>query len=350
MRLEADIVTSRGGLEVCAAFSVEAGENVVLLGPNGAGKTTLLHALAGLVPLIRGSVVLDDRVLEDTGRGVFVPPELRSMGLVFQDYLLFPHMSVLDNVAFGARARGLRRSEAEDLARAWLRRVDLEQFAGSRARDLSGGEAQRVALARALAPGPKVLLLDEPLTALDVGARARLRRELKRHLDSFGGVRLMVTHDPIEALMMADRLIVVENGKVVQGGTMNDLRSRPRSSYVASLVGLNLYRGRASRDGIELPSGALIAASGPERGEVFATVHPRAVSLYRARPTGSPRNVWSGSVHALDLEGDRVRVEVEGIVPIVAEVTTAAVLDLGLQPGDTVWVSLKATEVNVYPV
>ncbi len=131
---------------------------------------------------------------------------------------------------------------------------------------------------------------------------------------------------------------------------MNDLRNRPRSSYVASLVGLNLYRGRASRDGIELPSGALIAASGPERGEVFATVHPRAVSLYRARPTGSPRNVWSGSVHALDLEGDRVRVEVEGIVTIVAEVTTAAVLDLGLQPGDTVWVSLKATEVNVYPV
>ena len=350
MSLEALVATSAGALKVRAELRVGTNELVVLLGPNGAGKTTLLRALAGLIPLSEGRVALGDELLEDAALAVRVPPEGRPIGFVFQDYLLFPHLSVLDNVAFGIRSRGTSRREARDLARRWLERVGLEDHADSKPRELSGGQAQRVALARALAPGPRLLLLDEPLSAIDAEARGGLRRELRHHLASFEGVRIMVTHDPLEALLMGERLVVLEQGAVVQTGSMNDLRARPRSTYVASLVGLNLYRGRATEQGIELETGGTIVAPGPERGEVFATVHPRAVSLFRARPEGSPRNVWQGAVEEIDLEGDRARVQVRGAVPIVAEITTGALLDLDLRPGDLVWVSLKATEVGVYPV
>ena len=202
MTLEALVNTSAGELEVRAELSVAPNELVVLLGPNGAGKTTLLRALAGLVPLSKGRVLLGEQTLEDTARGQRVPAERRPIGFVFQDYLLFPHLSVLDNVAFGIRARGASRRDAREVARRWLRKVGLGDYAEARPRELSAGQAQRVALARALAPQPKMLLLDEPLSALDAGARTALRRELRRRLASFEGVRLMVTHDPVEALLM----------------------------------------------------------------------------------------------------------------------------------------------------
>ena len=310
------------------------GRVVGLLGPNGAGKTTLLRVLAGLLPPDEGCVVLDGRVLDDTSAAVHVPVEQRPVGVVFQSYVLFPHLSALENVAFGLRSRGVPKAEARARAAEWLERVGLAEFRASKPKQLSGGQAQRVALARALATEPRLLLLDEPLAALDASTRLETRRELRRQLEGYDGVRLLVTHDPMEAMALAERLIVLEAGHISQVGTPQEISEQPRSRYVADLVGVN---------------GRLVAADAG-RGEVFAVVHPHAVSLYRQPPGGTPRNIWQGTVEALDLEGERVRVRVGGPLPIVAEVTPAAVADLQLADGGPVWASVKATEVIVYPV
>ena len=322
---------------------------MAVVGPNGAGKSTLLRALAGIQRLDSGRVVLDGRVLDDTGTGEHVPAEARPIALVFQDDLLFPHLGALDNVAFGLRSRGTCRTEANRAAAGWLDRLGLADQARSKPSQLSGGQAQRVALARALATEPRLLLLDEPLAALDASTRLETRRELRRQLESYGGVRVLVTHDPLEAGSLAERLVVVEDGRVVQAGTPAEISARPRSRYVADLVGVNLLRGTGAGDRVDLPGGAVLVAPGAGQGEVLAVVHPRAVSLHRRPPDGTPRNVWPGVVGDLDREGDRVRVLVGGPVPLVAEVTPAAVDELHLADGGDVWVSVKATEVIVYP-
>jgi molybdate transport system ATP-binding protein len=347
--LEARVELILGQLHVDVDLAVASGELVVLLGPNGAGKTTLLRALAGLVPLDRGRVVLDGRVLEDAEGGDWVATEHRPIGFVFQDYLLFPHLSALENVAFGLRARGLPKVEARRRAAAWLERVGLAAHAASRPRALSGGQAQRVALARAMAGDPRLLLLDEPLAALDAATRAEVRRDLRRHLASFEGTRLLVTHDPLEAIALADRLVVLEEGKVTQTGTPAEVSEHPRSRYVAELVGVNLYRGQADGRSVRLVGGGTVVAADINHGEVFAAVHPHAVALHRRVPEGTPRNVWAGTADAVEVVGDRVRVQVTGPVPIVAEVTPAAAAELRLADGGQVWASVKATEVTVYP-
>ena len=295
-------------------------------------------------------MVLDGRVLDDTATGEHVPPEARPVGVVFQNYLLFPHLSALENVAFGLRSRGVPKAEARARATQWLERVGLAEYRGSKPKQLSGGQSQRVALARALATDPRLLLLDEPLAALDASTRLETRRALRRQLEGYDGVRLLVTHDPMEAIALAERLIVVEGGRVSQVGTPQEISERPRSRYVADLVGVNLFRGRGAGDEVLIDSGFRLVAPGAGRGEVFAVVHPHAVSLYRQPLIGTPRNVWEGTADALDLEGERVRVRVGGPLPIVAEVTPAAVADLRLGEGGPVWVSVKATEVVVYPV
>jgi len=327
---------------------VEPGEVAVLLGPNGAGKTTVLRALAGLLPLAGGRVVLDGQLLDDTARRIRVAVELRPVGMVFQEYLLFPHLSVLENVAFGLRSRGMRRAPARRAAAAWLERLGLRSLEDARPGTLSGGQQQRVALARALATGPRMLLLDEPLSALDVSVRAEVRRDLRRHLREFPGVNLLVTHDPLEAIALADRLIVLEGGRVLQAGIPAEVTGHPRSPYVADLVGVNLLRGKALGDVVEVDGGGRLEVVGAGNGEVFAVVPPRSVSLWRSQPIGSPRNVWAGRARGLDLLGDRVRVRVEGRPSLVAEVTPAAVAELGLVDGADVWVSIKATDVRVY--
>jgi molybdate transport system ATP-binding protein len=349
MSLQATVELRLGQLALEVELAVATGELVVLLGPNGAGKTTLLRALAGLVPLRRGRVALDGRVLDDVTTGAHVPTERRPVGFVFQDHLLFPHLSALENVAFGLRARGLPRAEARRRAAAWLDRVGLAGHARSRPRALSGGQAQRVALARAMVSDPRLLLLDEPLAALDAATRAEVRRDLRRHLASFDGTRLLVTHDPLEAIALADRLVVLENGRVTQTGAPDQVSAQPRSRYVAELVGVNLYRGRGGGAAIDLDGGGRLVVAGEQRGEVFAAVHPRAVALHRHPPEGTPRNVWAGTADTLEAVGDRVRVRVTGPVPIVAEVTPAAASELRLADGGPVWASVKATEVTVYP-
>jgi molybdate transport system ATP-binding protein len=346
--LDAAVRVVRGALDLEMHITVDEGEVVALLGPNGAGKTTLLQAIAGLVPLGMGRVELDGQVLEDTATGRYVSTEKRSIGFVFQDYLLFPHLSVVDNIAFGLRTRGVTRHEAHQQAKLWLDRVGLGAYPTSKPAELSGGQRQRVALARALAPAPRLLLLDEPLAALDVTTRAALRRDLKSHLASFRGNRLLVTHDPLEAAVLADRLIVMEQGKHVQTGTPVEVTQHPRSRYVADLVGVNLLRGAADHGSVRLPDGTVVAAVDAVAGDVFAVIHPRAVALHRMRPEGSPRNVWPGYVHGVELYGDRARVRIDGQVQLIAEVTPAALAELMLGEGGEVWLSFKATDVAVY--
>jgi molybdate transport system ATP-binding protein len=349
MTLRAEFQLARGTLELDASIEASAGETVVLVGRNGAGKTTLLLALAGLLMLERGRVVLDGDVLDDTSAGINVPTERRRVGLLFQDYLLFQHMSVLENVAFGLSVASTSKREARSRAREWLERMDLSSYAAERPSSLSGGQAQRVALARALAADPKLLLLDEPLAAIDAMARAPLRRSLIAHLGRFEGSRIVVTHDPVEAVLLGDVVVVLEEGRVVQAGTAEELRRRPRSRYVAELFGLNLWRGTARGGLVRLESGLELVVPEAPAGEVLVSVSPRAVALHGVPPEGSPRNTWQGVVASVEFDHDVVRVRLQGVVPVTALITAAAASELGLVEGARVWVAVKATEIVAYP-
>ncbi|HEX5366174.1 MAG TPA: ABC transporter ATP-binding protein [Acidimicrobiales bacterium] len=351
--LEADVAVRLGGLDLDVSVEVDDGEVVAVVGPNGAGKTTLLRAVAGLVPIDAGRIALDGAVLDDPAAGVLVPPADRPVGLVFQDHLLFPRLTALDNVAFGLRARGMRRAPARARAAQALARVGLADRAGARPAALSGGQAQRVALARTLATEPAVLLLDEPLAALDPRTRSRTRAELRRHLDGFPGARLLVTHDPVDALVLADRLVVLEAGRVTQSGSTADVARRPRSPYAAHLVGVNLLPGSAAAAHTVRVDGGidLVVAEPVPAARVAVAVRPRAVALHRSCPEGSARNVWAARVLAVEAAApDRVRVEVTAgaSAAVVAEVTPAAVADLGVAEGIELWASVKAVDVDVY--
>jgi molybdate transport system ATP-binding protein len=351
--LDAEIRLQRGKLVIDVALHVDAGEVVALLGPNGAGKTSVLRALAGLTELDTGHIRVDGQVLEAPDDDVRVPPDRRPMGMVFQDYLLFPHLSALDNVAFGLRCRGWSRHDSRARAAAWLDRVGLADLIRARVGTLSGGQAQRVALARALVLEPSVLLLDEPLAALDSRTRIAVRSELRRHLVQFPGRAVLVTHDALDAIVLGDRIVVIEHGRVVQEGTPLSVARHPRTDYVARLVGVNLLQGTATADGVTLESGAVVAAA-PNTAVAIGSpalvaFGPAAVALHRARPTGSPRNVWPATVAGLEWHPAGVRIDLAGIIPCVADVTSAAVAELELAPGREVWAAVKATEVTAYP-
>jgi molybdate transport system ATP-binding protein len=261
--------------------------------------------------------------------------------------LLFPHLSVLDNVAFGLREHGINRRDARERAARLLGEVGLADKAALRPNRLSGGEAQRVALVRAAAIEPALLLLDEALGALDVSTRAETRATLRRILPAIRGARILVTHDPVDALMLADRLLILEAGRVVQTATPSEIVARPRSAYVADLVGVNLYRAHGEGDVLRVGDATLTAVE-PHHGAVLAIIAPHSAFLYRERPDGSARNVWPGTIAALDRLGARVRVRIDGVLPIVAEVTPAAVDALELREQTAVWVAVKATDVEVF--
>ncbi|MDT7789425.1 MAG: molybdate transport system ATP-binding protein [Pseudonocardiales bacterium] len=357
MSLEMAAVVRRGTFTLDVSLTVAPGEVLGVLGPNGAGKTTLLRALSGLTAVAEGNIRLGTTVLDDAATGTFVPPERRPVGLVFQNYRLFPHLVVRDNVAFSSRSRGASRRDARRHADHYLQQLDLTALATRKPAQLSGGQAQRVALARALAAEPGLLLLDEPLAALDVRTRLDVRTELRRHLATFPGPILLVTHDPLEAMVMTDRLLVIEDGRVVQQGTPAEVAQRPATQYVARLVGLNLYPGTLiSADGTVAlhDGGALTAAPDsplPATGtDVLVVVRPSAIALQTERPHhASPRNVWSGTVVGLEMLADRVRAKIDGPPNALVDLTAAAVADLELRPGQPVWLSTKATEVDVYP-
>ncbi len=348
--LHAAIEVTAGGLRLEVDLRVDGGEVVALLGPNGAGKTTVLRAIAGLWPIDDGRIELDGSVLDEPATTTFVPTSQRPIGVVFQDYLLFPRLSALDNVAFGLRARGRTRAGARAEAQRWLERFGLADHAGARIVTLSGGQAQRVALARALATHPRLLLLDEPLAALDAGTRLQVRTELRRHLATFHGARLLVTHDPVDALVLADRLVILEEGRVSQTGAPAEVTARPASRYVAQLVGLNLLHGAAAGERtVRLDTGAELTVADPLPGpKVAIAIRPQAIALHRHRPDGSPRNTWAATVGDLEADRDRVRVTLAGLVPATAEITPAAVADLALAAGAPVWASVKAVDLVAY--
>ena len=304
---------------VTAALTAEPGEVVAVIGPNGAGKSSLLGAVSGLVPA-EGHVRLGGRDL------LRLPARERNVGIVFQDKVLFPHLSALENVAFGPRSRGVPRAEARTVAREWLERLAIGEHASRRPRELSGGQAQRVAIARALAHQPDLLLLDEPFAGLDVGVAAGLRIELTRHLASYDGITLLVTHDAIDALTLADRVLVIDEGAVAQVGTPADVAARPRTEHVARLVGLNVIR----------------------EADRFRCFGPGAVTVSLARPEGSARNLWRGTVLSAAPHGDAIRLLVSAGPELIADVTPAATRELGLEPGREVWLSVKETAVDTY--
>ncbi len=276
-----------------------------------------------------------------------MPPEERRIGVVFQDYLLFPHLSVLENVAFGLRSRG--EPGARSRAGAWLERLGLAELADRRPPDLSGGQAQRVALARALVNEPDLLLLDEPLAALDVTTRAELRHVLALHLEAFAGPVLLITHDPAEAFLLAEEIHVLEDGRVTQTGSADDIRLRPRTPYVADLAGANLFEGLADGGVVRCGDHELHVADHSVSGPVLVTISPAAISVHRGRPEGSPRNVWETAVDRLERLGDRVRLHTGDPFPITVEITPEATTALDLRAGSRVWVSVKATNIRLEP-
>jgi molybdate transport system ATP-binding protein len=348
--LAVDAQVRRGGFLLDVALSVAPGEVVGVLGPNGAGKSTLLKALAGLIPITTGQILLSGKVLDDAQAGTFTEPAGRPVGFVFQDYRLFPHLSVLDNVAFAPRARRQGKRAARSAAAGWLDRLGLADLADRKPAALSGGQAQRVALARALAGEPGLLLLDEPLSALDAGTRLDVQAELRTHLSEFSGPCLLVTHDPLEALVLADRLTVLEDGRIVQQGKPAHVARQPATEYVAKLVGLNLYAGHADGPTVKLADGGtFVVPDRGQHGEVLVAVRPSAFAVSLREPeASSPRNTWPARVAGLTLLADRIRLDLNGTPSALADVTPAAVAELSLEPGSRVWVAVKATDLEVY--
>jgi molybdate transport system ATP-binding protein len=345
--LDAEVVVSRPGHTLDVRVTAEPGDVVAIIGPNGAGKSTLLGSLAGLVPESRGRIACDGSVWAAPGRPA-LRTQQRNVGMVFQDLLLFPHLSALGNVAFGPRSRGLGRGEAARQAQEWLDRLGVGHLSARKPGELSGGQAQRVAIARALATSPALLLLDEPLAALDVGAAMSLRVELARHLAEFAGVSILVTHDALDTLTMATRVLVLDEGRVAQEGTPEEVAQRPRTEHVARLVGLNVLRGTSSGSEVRLGDGSGLVTTTPATGEVFASFSPAAVTLTLEEPTGSARNRWRGTVTSVVPHGSAVRVHLDTGAGLIADVTPQSAARLGLEPGRKVWAAVKATEILIY--
>src|SRR5580700_8483086 len=301
--LDADIRLRLDRLNLDAVLSVQAGEVVALLGPNGAGKSTVLRALSGLLRLDGGKVELDGAVLEEPAKHIRVAPEKRPVGLMFQEYLLFPHLSAVENVAFGLRARGVDKRAARKRAAAALERLGVAKVAEARPGNMSGGQQQRVAMARAMVTEPKLLLLDEPLAALDVSTKTDVRRQLRATLRESQAANVMVTHDLLDAVALADRMFVIEDGGIAQSGTPAEVTARPRSRYVADLVGVNLLQGTGRGSVVELDGGGELHVGGGEHGPVLAAVNPATVSVSRQPPEQPGPNCWRGTIEAVDLLG-----------------------------------------------
>ncbi|MGZ4535736.1 MAG: ABC transporter ATP-binding protein [Nocardioidaceae bacterium] len=345
--LEADVVVRRAAHTLDVHLDAAPGDVVAVIGPNGAGKSTLLRALAGLLPLDDGRVVCAGRTWDRPGTRP-ATTQLRNVGMVFQDQLLFPHLDALANVAFGPRSRGAGRRAAAATARTWLARLGVDDLAARKPRQLSGGQAQRVAIARALATEPSLLLLDEPLAALDVGVAMALRLELTEHLAGYPGATVLVTHDALDAMTLANRVVVLDAGRVAQTGRPQEVAQRPRTDHVARLVGLNVLRGTSSGTDVRLTDGSALVSVTAREGLVNACFPPAAVALTLAEPSGSARNRWPGTVTSVAPHGAAVRVHLDAAGGLIADVTPESAAQLGLRPGRRVWAAVKATEVTIY--
>ena len=329
------------------SFDVAPGETVAVLGPNGAGKSTLLNLVAGLVRPDAGRATLDGEVLFDTAAGAFAAPHIRGISLLAQDALLFPHLSVLENVAFGPRSAGVRAAAARSTARDWLAEVDALELADRRPAQLSGGQAQRIAVARALASEPRLLLLDEPMAALDVSVAPAIRRMLRRVLADRAAI--IVTHDILDAFTLADRVLVLDGGVIVDRGATRQVLERPRTAFAAGLAGLNLVTGVRTADGLIAAGGQElrgVAAEAVETGApATASIRPSAVAVSLREPADASLNRVSAVVRDLEPRGDLVRVRAG---EFAADIAPALVAELDLAEGTPLWFAFSPASLSVY--
>lgn len=362
--LQLRAVVADRGLDV--EFTVGAGEVLAILGPNGAGKSTVLHVIAGLLRPDLGLVRLGARVLTDTERGVDVATQQRRAGLLLQDPLLFPHLTVAGNVGFGAafglhsRPRRFRFGSAREhvSARRWLAAVDAAELADRKPRRLSGGQAQRVAIARALAAEPDVLLLDEPLAGLDVAAAAAVRAVLRTVIGGGRRTTVLVTHDLLDVFALADRVLVLEAGRVAELGRVTEVLAAPRSTFGARIAGVNVVRGNIGIDGaLHTPWGERWHGAADDRltaGQpAVAVFTPAAVAVYRQPPPGSPRNAVVVTIAELEARGATIQLrgaeQPDRTPGLAAAITADAAAELGLIAGERAWLCVKAQEVTLRP-
>jgi molybdate transport system ATP-binding protein len=357
--LATSFVSRRGTLELDVAFTAKPGATTVLVGESGAGKTSTLRILAGLDLPDRGRLTLDEEVWLDSETGRCLAPWERDVGYVPQDYAVFPHLSVAENIGFGLREQRLTSATIRERVQAAMDQTGIGRLGNRRPHQLSGGQQQRVALARALAVQPRLLLLDEPLSALDLKARREVRTELRLILRRLSCVTVYVTHSPVEALLFGDQIVVLHHGRVSQLGSQDELLRYPRSRYVAELMGTNLFEGTLIPAGttgdsiVHTAEGSLSLAAEPGSGDVFALVDPTDITVYREPPRAgaSAQNLFAGAILEVVPQppaGDRVRVVLGTDPALVAEVTRDAVSALALREGDQIFASFKATGVRVY--
>ncbi|MFT8396719.1 sulfate/molybdate ABC transporter ATP-binding protein [Propionibacterium sp.] len=356
MSLKFHAVLAQRGFDV--EMEIGEGERVAVLGHNGSGKSTMMNILAGTLRPDSGKAVLDGTTLFDLGseHHQWLPPHQRGISLLAQEALLFPHLNVRDNVAFGPRVSGTSKKEANQRAEHWLDEVGVAQFAQRRPSQLSGGQAQRVAIARALAAEPKLLLLDEPMAALDVAVAPTLRRVLRRVLE--GRAAMVVTHDLLDALLLSERIIVLEQGHVAESGPTDKVLQHPKTRFTARIAGLNLVRGSYLNGGVDQSADLRIEGNQQEGAELVdgepaaAVFSPSAVTISTSAPQGSARNVLPATIAELEPTGEMVRVRGDDHHGhfLSADVTMISVADLDLYPGKEVFYSVKAASVTLYPV
>jgi len=373
--LDVSLDTHLSTFHLTVDFCAEIGKTTVLLGESGAGKTTVLRLLAGLLHPQKGHITLGERIFYDSERHIVVPPQERPFGYVFQDYLLFPHLNVFENVAFGLRAQHLPRQLLRQRVGAVLEQVRLVGLELRRPAQLSGGQQQRVAIARALALQPQLLLLDEPLAALDVQTRREVRQELRHMLQDTGTTTVMVTHQYLEALLFGHQILVLDHGSVIQQGGQHELHDTPRSAYIAELAGTNFFCGRiigyetntmcilqlpftSLRDGtieiVAMLREHSMAESVPTIGEqAYVVVDPHTITLHRTPPEGSARNIFCGKIVHILLEDGRVRVSMQidntsSTAPLIATITQISATRMELREGQLVYATFKATEASAY--
>jgi molybdate transport system ATP-binding protein len=371
--LKATLAMQLPAFQLDLALSTDSGQTIVLLGESGAGKSTVLRLLAGLIHPQYGSIELDGTIYFDSEKKIACAPQRRPFGYVFQDYTLFPHLNVYENVAFGLKAQGMAGPALRQRVGEALEQVHLVGYDRRRPGQLSGGQQQRVALARALVLQPKLLLLDEPLSALDTQTRREVRQELRRILQQTRLTTVLVTHQYVEALIFGHTILVLDHGRVIQQGTQRDLLQHPRSNYVAELVGINFFQGRVTQcesrsictielgnhegQGIAIQAALEEGAEdAPEIGEeACVVVDPRSVILSTEPPESSARNVLRGEIVQILRAGSQssgwVRVNLQiaaSTLPLIAEITESSVERLQINEGHMVYATFKTMEALAY--
>lgn len=355
MALHAQFSLRRSDFLLDAGIEVADGETLALLGPNGAGKSTMLHAIAGLLSPELGQVSVNDTVLARSLPGqphIALAAHRRKIGLLGQDPLLFPHLSALENVAFGARSQGVDAASARRRARDWLNAVGLAEFEHRRPAALSGGQQQRVAIARALAAEPEVLLLDEPMAALDVETAPLVRTLLRERLTAGSVTTVLVTHDVVDALVLADRVAILDAGRIVDIGPTARVLAQPVNRFAAALVGVNLLSGVAQGGGVSLANGRLLRAELTAElvgTAVSVTFAPSAVRIepVTAGEHSNRTNAWPATVTALEPGVGGIRLVLDA-GEIVAQVEPSAVIAAGIELGSRVLASIPHDAISIY--